>query len=156
MAGTRSKALSVMDIQFYEDETGSEPCREWIDKLGNIEREAILTAIELVLAERGTDVCQTEFGKNLGQGLYEFRLRWTAEEVKSKVGRVSDAAAEKSAKILLRVFFCTGPGRKIILLLSGYDKGKDPSGRRQQREIVKARKLYTAHCEALKRGRKQA
>lgn len=63
---------------------------------------------------------------------------------------------EKSAKILLRVFFCTGPGRKIILLLSGYDKGKDPSGRRQQREIVKARKLYTAHCEVLKRGRKRA
>jgi hypothetical protein len=147
---------SHWDIQFYEDETGREPCREWIDKLGNIERGAILTAIELVLAERGTEVCQTEFGKNLGQGLYEFRLRWTAEEVKSKVGRVSDAAAEKSAKILLRVFFCTGQGRKIILLLSGYDKGKDPSGRRQQREIVKARKLHTAHCEALKRNRKRA
>jgi hypothetical protein len=144
------------DIQFYEDETGRAPCRQWIDKLGNIERAAILTAIELVLAERGTDVCQTEFGKNLGKGLYEFRLRWTAAEVKSKLGRVSDAAAEKSGKILLRVFFCTGPGRKIILLLSGYDKARDPSDKRQQREIDKARKLYTAHREALKRHRKRA
>jgi ribosome-binding protein aMBF1 (putative translation factor) len=37
-------------------------------------------------------------------------------------------------------------GRKIILLLSGYDKGKDQSVRRQDREIAKARKVMTAHA----------
>ena len=143
------------DIEFYEDENGREPCRDWIDKLGNVEREAILTATELVLAERGTDVCQTEFGKNLGKGLYEFRLRWTAAEVRSKIARVSDAAAEKSGKILLRVFFCTS-GNKLILLLNGYDKARAPTDKRQQTEIAKARKLLTAHREKLKRDRKHA
>jgi hypothetical protein len=100
-----------------------------------------------VLAERGLDVVETEYGKPLGGGLYEFRLRWTAAEVRNKAGRVSDPAAAKSENIKLRVFFCTA-GRKIILLLSGYDKGRDTSGRRQDREIARARKLMTAHQEA--------
>ncbi len=55
---------------------------------------------------------------------------------------------------MLRVFFCTA-GRKIILLLSGYDKGRDSSGRRQDREISRARKLLSAHQEAQKCAGKQ-
>jgi hypothetical protein len=68
--------------------------------------------------------------------------------------RVSDAAEAKTDKIMLRVFFCTA-GRKIILLLSGYDKGRDTSGRRQDRAISGARKLMTAHQEAQKRASKR-
>lgn len=139
-------------IEFYADEHGREPCRVWMEKLGSVERIALETAIELVLAERGLDVCKTEYGKALGDGLYEFRLRWTAAEVRAKVGRVSDATAEKSGEILLRVFFCTS-GQKIILLLSGYDKLRDSSSKRQQKEIGKARKLLTAHREAQKRAK---
>ncbi len=37
------------------------------------------------------------------------------------------------------MFFCTS-GRKIILLLSGYDKARDLGKRRQNKEITKARK----------------
>ncbi len=55
---------------------------------------------------------------------------------------------------MLRVFFCTA-GRKIILLVSAYDKARDPSDRRQQREIARARKLLTAHREALRRAGKR-
>jgi hypothetical protein len=76
-----------------------------------------------------------------------------AAEVRAKVGRASDATAEKAAKILLRVFFCTS-GRRILLLLSGYDKARDSSGNRQ--EIDKARKLLTAHREAEKRAEKRS
>lgn len=36
--------------------------------------------------------------------------------------------------------FCHAYGDKVVLLLNGYDKGEDPSGRRQQREIRLARK----------------
>jgi hypothetical protein len=115
-------------------------------------RLALEEAIALVLAERGTNVAGTEYGKPLGQGLYEFRLRWTAAEVRRKAGRVSDAAAAKSEKVLLRVFFCTS-GRKIILLLSGYDKGTDDSPRRQEREIARARRLMAA-CRQAQRRRK--
>jgi hypothetical protein len=140
-------------IEFYADQNGREPCREWMEKLGRVERDAIETAIELVLAERGLDVVATEYGIALGGGLYEFRLRWTAAEVSAKVGRVSDAAAAKSGRILLRVFFCTS-GRKVILLLSGYDKLRDASRKRQDTEICHARKLLTACQEVQKRSRK--
>ena len=142
-------------VEFYADEHGREPCRQWMEKLGRVERIALETAIELVLAERGLDVVSTEYGKPFGDGLYEFRLRWTAAEVRAKVGRVSDATAEKSGKILLRVFFCTS-GRRILLLLSGYDKARDSSSNRQQKEIDKARKLLTAHREAEKRAKKRS
>src|SRR5260370_17805289 len=93
-------------------------------------------------------------GRHWVGGLYEFRLRWTAAEVRAKAARVSDAAEAKTDKIMLRVFFCTA-GRKIILLLSGYDKGRDTSGRRQDRAISGARKLMTAHQEAQKRASKR-
>ncbi|MGO1971578.1 MAG: hypothetical protein ACTH2Q_01340 [Propionibacteriaceae bacterium] len=45
--------------------------------------------------------------------------------------------------MLLRVF-CTFHGRRIVLLFSGYDKKKDPSKRRQEREIARARKALKA------------
>lgn len=32
-------------------------------------------------------------------------------------------------------------GDKVTLLFQGYDKGKDPSDKKQQREIDKARKM---------------
>ena len=51
-----------------------------------------------------------------------------------------DAIFAGPAKILLRIFFTTyGPG--VLLLLSGYDKGSDPSNRRQQREMTKAAEM---------------
>jgi len=55
---------------------------------------------------------------------------------------------------MLRVFFCAA-GRGIVLLLGGYDKARDASDRRQQREISKARKVLTAHQESQKRARKR-
>jgi hypothetical protein len=140
------------DIEFYQDQNGREPCREWIQGLGREKRLALETALEHVLAPRGLDVVATAFGKALGQGLYEFRLRWSAEEAAHKVGAVLAQPATETESILLRVFFCTS-GRKIILLLSGYDKARDPSDRRQDREILAARRLLTAHREAKKRAK---
>lgn len=64
-------------------------------------------------------------------------------EVRHKLGRVSDDAAGKAGKMLLRVFFCAA-GQKVILLLSGYDNGRDDSPRRQDREIARARKMMEA------------
>ncbi|MGH2355274.1 MAG: hypothetical protein ACRDI2_03540 [Chloroflexota bacterium] len=80
-----------------------------------------------VLAEEGVGVCQTEWGKALGDGLYEFRLR---DEIERE---------GESVKILLRVFFHPY-GNKIILLLGGYDKEARPSSQYQQKQIAEARK----------------
>jgi hypothetical protein len=43
--------------------------------------------------------------------------------------------------VLLRVF-CTFYGDRIVLLYHGYNKKADPSEKRQNREIAKARKLH--------------
>lgn len=142
----------IWELEFYQDENGREPCRSWIQELSREKRLAIETALEHVLAVRGLDVVETEFGKALGKGLYEFRLRWTAKEVAEKVGAVLSETPRESESILLRVFFCTA-GRKIVLLLSGYDKGVDGGGRRQDAEIARARKYLTAYREADKKSR---
>ncbi len=139
-------------IEFYADENGYEPCRAWMGKLEAEKRIALEEALRLVLAQQRTNVVESQWGKALGQGLYEFRLRWTAAEVRAKAGRVSDDAAAKAGKILLRVFFCTS-GQKVILLLGGYDKGRDDSSRRQGREIARARTAMTAHKQAQRRRR---
>lgn len=91
---------SEWDTEFYADERGREPCLEWIRGLSRQKRVALETAIELVLARRGLDVVGTEFGKALGGGLYEFRLRWSAEEVANKVGAVLAEPIVKARKLL--------------------------------------------------------
>jgi hypothetical protein len=108
--------------------------------------------LRLVLIPRGLDIVGSEYGKALGQGLYELRIRWTAAEIAHKLADLDVAQIGPPEKILLRVFFCTAGG-KIVLLMSGYDKGADPSERRQNREIQRARKMITAYQEARRRGR---
>jgi hypothetical protein len=140
------------DVEFYADDRGREPCREWADKLSPQKRAAFSAAVRLVLARRGLDVMETEYGKALGNGLYEFRVRWTESETKHKVEGLPPLEVGRAPEaIMLRVFFCT-EGRRIILLLSGYDKARDASDRRQRREIAQARKLLRAWRESQKRA----
>ncbi|HXW87127.1 MAG TPA: hypothetical protein VEJ42_02610 [Streptosporangiaceae bacterium] len=141
-------------VEFYQDDSGREPCREWAESLSSQKRAAFQAVLRLVLIPRGLDIVGSEYGKALGQGLYELRIRWTASEVAHKVSGLDVAEVGTPEKILLRVFFCTA-GRKIILLMSGYDKADDPSERRQNREIQRARKMITAYQEARKRERPQ-
>jgi len=139
-------------VEFCAGQGGREPCREWADGLSPQKRAAFTAAVRLVLARRGLDVVETEYGKALGGGLYEFRVRWTAAEIRHKIeGLPPEEVGGAAEAILLRVFFCTA-GHKIILLLNGYDKGRDSSARRQQREIARARKLLTAYQEAQRRS----
>lgn len=150
--GTRG---GTWDIEFYADESGREPCREWVEHLSPQKKAAFTAAVQLVLARRGLDVCQSEYGKALGHGLYEFRVRWNAAEIAHKVeGLPAADVGSAPEKILLRVFFCTA-GRKIILLLNGYDKARFPGSRRQEREIATARKLLTASRERQGRAERQ-
>ena len=64
-------------------------------------------------------VCGTAFGRQLGWGLFEFRLR--------------------EGNLLLRAF-CHAYGDRVILLLAVYDKSEDPSAKRQQKEMELARR----------------
>lgn len=135
------KVLTVprYTIDFYEDERGDSPVLRWLrEELTPTQRRAIGVAVREFLQEEGIGVCRSSYGKQLGDGLFEFRLRHDAAEILRSVGKT--ARPEPSGeRILLRVF-CHAYGDRIVLLLGGYDKGADPSPKRQQREIANARK----------------
>ena len=122
--------------------------------LTDVEFAALLSALEHVLSHRGVGVCGTEWGKQLGGGLFEFRIRHTAAEITRMHGQDVEGA-KPAEKVLLRVF-CHAYGAKVVLLLNGYDKGADPSERRQRREIALARKRLTRfQAERARSGRKR-
>ena len=87
----------------------------------------------------------------LGNGLYEFRLRHDEKTILSKAGGDADDAS--TGEVLLRLFFAAY-GQRVILLLGGYDKGRDSSPRRQAKEIERARRALRSFN--LRRERQRA
>ena len=137
-------------IEFFEDDDGRQPVREWLLSLERDKRAAAVAAIELLLGEWGLNICSTEHGKQLGQGLFELRVRHDETVLR---GGAREGNGKRRADILLRVF-CHAYGDRVVLLLGAYDKGVAPSPRHQQREIDRARKALRAF--KLRRGRKEA
>jgi hypothetical protein len=128
----------LFTIEFFEDDRGRSPVEKWMEgDLTDVELAALLSGFEHVLSHLGVNVCGSEWGKQLGEGLFEFRIRHTAEEIRSMFGGAPPGRGH--ARVLLRVF-CHAYGNKVVLLLNGYDKGGDPSGKRQEREIRLARR----------------
>ncbi len=122
-------------LDFFQDDDGDQPCLRWIKELTPAKRHAIGVAMEQVLQTQGLAVCQEKaWGKQLGAGVFEFRLMRTRRQATKQQSR----KIEKVERISLRVF-CHAYGDNRILLLHGYDKEEDPKGRRQQREIETAR-----------------
>ena len=122
---------------------GIEPARRWFDGLGDTTKQnAVIAAIEHVLIPEGIGVCASEWGRSLGGGLYELRIRHSADEVRRiRMAVAAEAApSHRHQAVLLRVYFTTA-GQRRILLISGYDKGRFGSGRRRQRSIADARRL---------------
>lgn len=126
-------------LEFYEDKHGDSPVLRWLrEQLTPTQRRAIGVAMAEILQFEGIGVCRSGYGKQLGDGLFEFRLRHDAAEILQSLGK--HARPELGGeRILLRVF-CHAYGDRVVLLLGGYDKGADPSRKRQQREIAEARR----------------
>ena len=122
------------EIEFYADGSGEMPCLRWIrEDLSPTKRRALGMAMNEVLQRHGVQVVgERSWGRQLGQGLFEFRVDRTVKP--------DDEIAER---LVLRVF-CHAHGDRKILVLHGYDKGKSPSSRRQQREIEVARSRLAA------------
>jgi putative component of toxin-antitoxin plasmid stabilization module len=134
---------SGWELQVFVTDRGVEPFTRFIDELDEFRWAALDAALRTVLAVRGLDLVRTEWLKPLGQGLHEFRIRHDADEIKNMFGQ-STATSTRAPRgsVLLRVFVHFH-GRRVVLLLSGYDKGDDPKERRQQREIAEARRHLT-------------
>jgi len=117
----------VWKVVFYADSHGRKPCEKWLrESLTPHQRSAVRGAIERVLRKLGPGICRTKYGKHLGEGLFEFRLKEQLE----------------GEHVLVRIF-CHAYGDRVVLLLGGYDKGKNPSPKRQRQEIDVARRRLT-------------
>jgi len=124
----------------FEADDGSVPFARFIDRLPDSKFVALDAAIKRVLVARGIDLARTEWLKPLGGGLHEFRIRHDADEIERMFAHSAPTGRPTTDRILLRVFVHFH-GQKRILLLSGYDKGRDPTDRRQHREMAAARRL---------------
>lgn len=145
-------------LEVYVANDGAEPFTTFVEGLDDFTWSALDAALRKVLAVRGIDLVRTEWLKALGGGLHELRVRHDADEIAQMFGgpgadEVANAINPPRA-VLLRVFVHFY-GRRIILLLGGYDKGKDPSAKRQEREITRARRYLTAWNEQQKLARKR-
>ena len=109
-------------IEYYVDEHGRDPFRRWVDGLPPSAARAVIDEIELRLALDGPNVCRDHWGRSLGLGLYEFRIR--------------------KHEILVRVFFGTAR-RRVVIILAGLDKGRRP--KHQRAAIEEARRRLANH-----------
>jgi putative component of toxin-antitoxin plasmid stabilization module len=136
--------MSEWELVFYEDDDGSEPVLDWLLKLDAYKRRAAAAALESILANQGIDVCRSGWGRWVKgvDGIFELRIRQDYGTIMRNAGvpvpaEHEAAADERHGDVLLRIF-CHAHGRKVVLLLAGYDKGEDPSPRRQNKEAKRA------------------
>lgn len=85
----------------------------------------VVRFLETNLNEYGERLAGTDLVKPLGGGLFELRLKSNQHELGNR--------------LLVRIFF-QQQREKLILILGAYDKGRDPSKKRQRIEIAIARK----------------
>ena len=137
----------------FETDDGTVPFQRFVEDLSDFKFVALDKAVERVLSVRGVDLVRTEWLKALGEGLHEFRVRHDAQEIALMFGGDELIGGARTEKVLLRVFVHLH-GQKVVLLLSGYDKGDDPNPRRQQREIAEARRLLGQFKERQRRSRR--
>jgi hypothetical protein len=129
----------LFTLEYYCTADGDQPVRRWIDRdLSAAQRKAVMAALRYLLAAEGVGICASEYGRQLGHGLFELRIRHDEHTITKKAGLATPAQTPRG-DVLLRVF-CHAMGDRVILLLGGYDKAGDPSLRRQAREIDVARR----------------
>lgn len=143
----------VWTLAVYTAADGTRPYIAFVESLDIYSRRVLDVAVRTVLKVQGHEVCGSEWGKPLGKGLFEFRIRRPLSVLCHAAGIEVPAELRADRKVLLRVFF-TVEGERVVLLLCGYDKGADPSPRRQDREIDRARKLLGEHKAAERRRSK--
>ncbi len=141
------------ELEFYRDVDGRQPVLDWLQKLDRSKSRALGVAMFHILQQEGVGVCKTAYGKPISKGLFEFRLRHSAQEVLHNLGLLPTGAtrAKRERDILLRVY-CHAHGDRVILLVAGYDKGEAPSAGREQQEIRLAESRLRDFRDRVARG----
>ena len=133
-------------IVMAEMPDGSVPFWVWLDRQDRDVQLVVDAALTEILAREGANVCRTGFGKALGQGLYEFRIRQSVGTLWRKVGK-HELAGGKDKHLLLRIFFAVEK-HGVVVLLGAYDKKANASARFQNQQIRRARQVLAAHKAA--------
>ena len=107
-----------MDGFWLIEEHESFDYERFLSTLTGLAAAIVASTVANILSRSGNDLAGTHWVRALGDGLFEFRV--------------------KAPEVLVRIFFTYKTGR-IILLLGAYDKLRDPSANRQNRERNKAR-----------------
>jgi hypothetical protein len=90
------------DVEFYDEPSGAYPVYDWItNELSPTLRRTIGVAMGEILQYMGVEVCETEWGKPLGGGLYEFRVRHDYDEIMGRRRPLYKRVYPKE-KVLLR------------------------------------------------------
>jgi hypothetical protein len=127
-------------LAYLELPDGTSPYDAFLRRLNPYQRVVVTTALETILAAEGTAVCQTEWGKSLGGGLYEFRIRRSLGTIADSAGLPVPPGLDADRPVLIRVFFTVRAGR-VIVLLGGFDKQRRSSASWQDKQIRRARAL---------------
>lgn len=126
-----------------DDRSGEAPFERWFRRADPYVQAVVDAVITEVVEPHGIDLLGTPWCTGLGDGLYEIRIRQSLNAVRGRAG--PDGARRPGADrggrrpVLLRLFV-TFHGERVVLLLHAYDKGRDPTERRQRREIARARR----------------
>jgi hypothetical protein len=118
----------------------------WFNReLDEYEQSVLLAAIEHILEVQGPDICKSEYGTFLQDGLVEFRIRQSLNAIenfgKSPAQSTKKTGADRT--VLLRVFVHFY-GDHVVLLMHGLNKGNDSNEKRQRVEIARAKKILKA------------
>ena len=127
-------------LTYLELADGSSPYATFLKRLNPYQRVVVTTALEAILAVEGIAVCRTEWGKSLGGGLYEFRVRRSLRTIADYAGLPLPPVQDATRPVLIRVFFTVRTGR-VIVLLGGFDKQRRSSASWQDKQIRRARTL---------------
>lgn len=127
-------------LEFYEED-GMEPVLRWMrEDLSASERRALGLAMHYYLQSEGADLSANKaLCEPVGDGVFEFKLRYPLKALTSRLGiPYKKTGPEDDQRLMLRVFFHQHESR-VILLLHGYDKGKNLGKRHQQAQIQLAK-----------------
>lgn len=109
----------------------------FVKSLTPIKQRTLEASIDKILLIHGLELVDGDLIKNLGGGLYEYRVGPTTTRMMNKAG---ESGKETHQKIALRVFL-SFEGSRLIVILGSYDKGANDSKSRQQSEIAQSRRL---------------
>lgn len=98
----------IYELEFFAEDDGTKPVLAWIkNDLTPAQRRAIGTAMRRVLQVNGIGVCSSPWGRQLGGGLFEFRVRLTGRQMLNeswaRAGGIDGFRADPAARLLPRL-----------------------------------------------------